>query len=343
MNFKESLLWPLTVPYGAVMHLRSRAYRMEILRQRRLRGTVISVGNLTVGGTGKTPMVLWLVQRLLSEGKSVGILTRGYRGKAASSARQGSPNAGVWTSDEVRLLRARLGDRVSFGVGRDRFARGHELVERGVDWLVLDDGFQHMQLARDVDILLIDAMNPFGGGHLLPAGRLREPRTALGRADIIVITRSNHAPAVETAIRHDSDVPIFYARPQLDSVYVKKNELPGEVDALARMRKLFAFCGIGNPPAFTSDLREWGFEVLGHKFFPDHHRYTQRDVDEIEVAACRAGAEGVICTEKDVHNLLGVRWGMNGVSYCRISLQIDREDDFWRTVLSTAGAETRID
>jgi tetraacyldisaccharide 4'-kinase len=216
-------------------------------------------------------------------------------------------------------------------------------VERGVNWLVLDDGFQHLQLERDVDILLIDAMNPFGGGHLLPAGRLREPRTALGRADIIVVTRSSHAPAVEAAIRHDSDVPIFYARPQLDSVYLKKSELAWEEDAFRRTRKLFAFCGIGNPPAFTSDLREWGFEVLGHKFFPDHHRYTQQNVDEIEAAARRVGAEGVICTEKDVYNLTGVRWYTNDVSYCRISLGIDREEDFWRTVVSMAGSGTPTD
>ena len=102
-------------------------------------------------------------------------------------------------------------DSVAFGVGADRFARGSELVARGVNYFVLDDGFQHRRLARDVDIVLIDATNPFGGGHLLPGGRLREPRSALARADIIVITRGDHSPAVEAAIRHDSNAPIFYA------------------------------------------------------------------------------------------------------------------------------------
>ncbi len=185
MKLKDSLLWPFTLPYGAATRLRALAYRRGILRQCRLDDVVISVGNLTTGGTGKTPMVLWIAQRLLSEGKKVGILTRGYRGKTSS---------GGSTSDEVRFLQARLGDSVAFGVGADRFARGRELSARGVEWFILDDGFQHQQLARSVNIVLIDATNPFGGGHLLPAGRLREPKSALARADIIVITRSERAP-----------------------------------------------------------------------------------------------------------------------------------------------------
>jgi len=181
----ESVLWPLTIPYGAATHLRTRAYRTGLLRAKRLDGVVISVGNLTVGGTGKTPMVLWIAERLIAEGKKTAILTRGYRGDASA---EGS------TSDEVQLLQARLGDRVAFGVGADRWARGRELSAQGIDWFILDDGFQHIQLARDVDIVLIDATNPFGGGHLLPAGRLREPKSALARANLVVVTRSDHAP-----------------------------------------------------------------------------------------------------------------------------------------------------
>src|SRR5580704_4992979 len=135
MTVSQSLLWPLTVPYGAVVNLRARAYRSGLLRQKRLDGIVISVGNLTTGGMGKTPMVLWIAERLLAEGKSVGILTRGYRGKEI--AREASESAGNdSTSDEVQLLRSRLGDHVAFGVGADRFARGQELARRGVKWFV---------------------------------------------------------------------------------------------------------------------------------------------------------------------------------------------------------------
>ena len=243
MTWKDSLLWPLSLPYGAVAHLRARAYRKGIWKQRRLKGVVISVGNLTVGGTGKTPMVLWIAERLLAAGKSVGILTRGYRGKHLAPAGDESPGDNS-TSDEVQLLKSRLGDLVAFGIGADRFKRGQALAARGVEWFVLDDGFQHLQLARDVDIVLIDGTNPFGGGHVLPAGRLREPRTGLARANIIVITRSHHAPAVEAAIRRDSDAPIFYARAELDAVLAPFH--PGLSQRDARERRLFAFCGIGN-------------------------------------------------------------------------------------------------
>jgi tetraacyldisaccharide 4'-kinase len=339
MTLKDSLLWPLTLPYGAVSHLRARAYRKGILKQQHLDGIVISVGNLTTGGTGKTPMVLWIAERLAAEGKSVGILTRGYRGETFSknTFSQNTPSQNTdeadgpeSTSDEVQLLKARLGDAVAFGVGADRFARGQELARRGVKWFVLDDGFQHLQLARDVDIVMIDATNPFGGGHLLPAGRLREPKTALARASVIVVTRSNHSPAVEAAVRRDSEAPIFYARAELDSVSAPFHPRLTEQDA--RGKKLFAFCGIGNPQAFIADLRDWGFQIAGHKFFPDHHRYSRLDIREIEAAARSTGAAGVICTEKDSFNCPG-RWESMDLWVCAISLRVEREDDFWRAMM----------
>jgi tetraacyldisaccharide 4'-kinase len=332
VTFVESLLWPLTLPYGAIVHVRARAYRTGLLRQRRLDGVVISVGNLTTGGTGKTPMVLWIAQRLLAEGKSTGILTRGYGGEGDGA------NS---TSDEVRLLQARLGERVTFGVGADRFARGSELAARGVEWFILDDGFQHLQLARDVDVLLIDALNPFGGGHLLPAGRLREPQSSLSRADVVVITRRDHAPAVEAAIRRDSDAPIFYARPHLESIRLFRGEYPGTEAPECHSRKLFAFSGIGNPAGFRADLREWGFPVAGFKSFPDHHRYTSQDIRAIEAQAREAGADAAICTEKDIFNLSEARWGGIDLYCCRISLRVAYEDEFWRTVLSVADSGKR--
>ena len=284
-------------------------------------------------------MVLWIAQRLLAEGKRVGILTRGYRGEVAVAPAQGSSPAsaeGEATSDEVRLLKARLGEQIAFGVGGDRFANGQRLAKQGVTWFVLDDGFQHLQLARDVDIVLIDATNPFGGGKLLPAGRLREPRGALARADVVVITRSDHSPAIEAAVSRDSDAPIFYARPRLDAVRVWRGQHPGEEDTDARSRKLFAFCGIGNPGAFVSDLRQWGLQIVGQRFFPDHHRFTAQDAAQIESDARTAGADGVICTEKDIFNLGGAGWSSFGVRYCSISMQMDNEGEFWPAITQKA-------
>jgi len=326
------ILWPLSLFYGGYVILRALAYRKGILRQSRLDATVISVGNLTTGGTGKTPMVLWIAQRLLDEGKSTGILTRGYRGQALS---------GVATSDEVELLKKRLGEGVRLGVGANRFARGRELVQAGVEWFVLDDGFQHLRLARDVDIVLIDATNPFGGGRLLPSGRLREPRSALARANIVVITRSNHAPAIEAAVRRDSGAPIFYARTQLDSVRVLRGPYPGEEDPNARTRRFFAFCGLANPSAFLTDVQDWGFHVAGHRFFPDHHSYMQHDIDAVGEQAHAAGADALICSEKDVFNLSAVKWRLFDIWFCRISLRIGREDEFWQTVTAIARSRSR--
>jgi tetraacyldisaccharide 4'-kinase len=340
VTLKQSLLWPLSLPYGAVAHLRARAYRKGILKSQRLDGVVISVGNLTTGGTGKTPLVLWIAERLLAEGRNVGILTRGYRGQRmatpAENASAPSANSAASTSDEVRLLQSRLGGRAAFGVGANRYERGRELAQRGVNWFVLDDGFQHLQLARDVDIVLIDATNPFSGGRLLPAGHLREPRSALARADIVVITRNNHAPAIESAIRRDSSAPIFYARPKLDAIHSFTDGQLGGAVAPDALPKLFAFCGIGNPAAFLDDLRTWGLDIVGHKFFQDHHLYTGQDDYEILRLATAAGAAGLICTEKDLYNLHTIYYGKVPIFYCSISMQIDRADEFWSEVLSIA-------
>jgi tetraacyldisaccharide 4'-kinase len=336
VKLRDSLLWPLALPYGAATRLRALAYAKGILPRRRLPGVVISVGNLTVGGTGKTPMVLWVAERLTAEGKNAAILTRGYRGREQGGERNSGDTPLTLLSDEVQIMRARLGDRVAFGVGADRFARGRELAQRGVEWFILDDGFQHLQLARDVDIVLVDATNPFGGGRLLPSGRLREPRRALARADIIVITRSSHAPAVDAAIRRDSGAPVFYARAHLDLVRTLREGYPGAEDGKARGRKLFAFCGIGNPSAFLADLRDWGFQIAGYKFFPDHHRYRQQDVQDIQREAGRAGAEGAICTEKDIFNLADIRWGESGLWYCRISMRPDRGEELWSAIVAVA-------
>lgn len=337
MNLKQALVWPLTLPYGTVTRLRARAYEVGLLRSKRLDALVISVGNLTVGGTGKTPMVLWIAQRLLTQGKKIGILTRGYRGTNSADGR---------TSDEAELLKFRLGEGIGLGVGADRYAHGTQLMAKGVDWLILDDGFQHLQLARDADIVVIDATNPFGGGggRLLPAGLMREPKTALGRADVIVITRSSRAPAIEAAVRRETNAQVFYARPHLDSVRFVTREGVGDEVPSARSRKWFAFCGIGNPGAFMADLREWRFQVCGPRFFRDHHRYTQAEIDTLAKQARAAGAEGLLCTEKDRFNLAAVASLPMETAYCQISMQVDRGDEFWKdveNVVVNARAEKR--
>jgi len=322
------LLWPLSAAYGGVVRLRSAMYRHDLLATRRLGGTVISVGNLTVGGTGKTPMVLWLAERLAADGHRAAILTRGYRAKAQAGT-------GTQTmSDEAALLQQRLGDRAQLGVGKDRFASGRALEQQGADWFILDDGFQHLALARDANIVLVDAMDPFGGGRMLPAGSLREPRGALGRADIVVITRADHAPAVEAMLRRFTQAPIFYAHTELESIS-RVPQMSEQLPAVDLARTQFlAFCGIGNPAAFFYDLRRWGLSVAGERTFGDHHHYTPSDMKKLERRADAAGADALICTEKDVFNLRGTEETLLPLYACRIRLVLPQADAFWSAVLT---------
>lgn len=317
------LLWPLSLVYSAAVRGKAWSYTRNPSRARRLPGKVISIGNVTVGGTGKTPLVLAVAERLAQEGKHAAILTRGYRG-TPDAAERGLPQ-----SDEVALLRERLDGRVQLGVGADRYASGMALARNGVDWFVLDDGFQHLKLHRDADVVVIDAKNPFGGGMVLPAGHLREPLSALGRADLVVISRSpgKSAPAVEAVVRRHTNCPIFYASTRLENVLRVPRlnlELPRPDWTRARF---FAFCAIGNAAAFFDDLRAWGFQVAGQRSFADHHVYAAREGAELERAASECGADALLCTEKDVWNLRNVPFTSIPAYCCRISLELPEE--FW--------------
>ncbi len=317
------LLYPLSLVYSAVVRSKAWCYNHGIFHARKLPGIVISVGNLAVGGTGKTPMVLAIAERLADEGKHAAILTRGYRGTNAAG------ESGVPQSDEVALLRERLAGKVQLGVGADRYKNGLVLSGHGVDWFVLDDGFQHRKLARNVDVVLVDAMDPFGGKMVLPVGRLREPLSAVKRTDIVVITRSvqTPAPALETMLRRHTDSPIFYTSTRLESVsrIPRMNVSLPEQDW--RKARFLAFCGIGNPDAFFSDLRAWGLQAVQERSFADHHFYTPREAAELEQAAMSCGADALLCTEKDVWNLRNVQFAKLPVYCCRISFQLP--EDFW--------------
>src|SRR5262245_33539079 len=192
------LLLPLSWIYGLLVRCKTWLYTAGILSQKRLNGSGISVGNLTVGGTGKTPMVMWLAEKFLTEGKRVAILSRGYRGEHG-------------TSDEIELLKRRLGGKVRFGVGSDRFTQGKDLeLAEPVDVFLLDDGFQHLRLARDVDVLMLDGSKRLEEEWLLPAGSLREPLQACRRADLLVVNRKMERTEIEAAEQH-----IFYAQTRL--------------------------------------------------------------------------------------------------------------------------------
>jgi tetraacyldisaccharide 4'-kinase len=290
-------------------------YQKGWLKQKRLKGTVISVGNLTVGGTGKTPMVIWLAEKFLAEGKRVAILSRGYRGANG-------------TSDEVELMKFRLQGRVAFGVGKNRFAEGQWLEsQQPIDIFLLDDGFQHLQLARDLDILLVDSSRPMHGERLLPAGRLREPLSAVGRASLVMFTRTETTPGTSEAIEKLSQFPVFSAATRLIGFRRYGNGIQLQSIQEIGTGPFFAFCALGNPHAFLRDLQTWGLKICGQITLADHHRYTYRNVLRIQEAARRAGAKAFVTTEKDAQNLSGLKFEAP-VFVSVIDLLVSPEADF---------------
>jgi tetraacyldisaccharide 4'-kinase len=283
------LLWPLSQVYGTYVRGRHALYSRGWLKPRRLKATVVSVGNITVGGTGKTPMVLWLAEKFLGDGKRVAILSRGYRGSQGSS-------------DEIELLRHRLDGKALFGVGPDRFTSGSQLLsDNAVDVFLLDDGFQHLQLARDLDIVMLDGSRKLKNEWLLPAGSLREPLAACRRADILVVSRKFERPVIETGDAHAFS--IFYAQTRLLGFRRFGSDPDKKYLSEIGPGPFLAFCGIGNPSAFFDDLGHWHVPVTERKAFSDHHKYSSRELQQLQSRAEVGGAVGLVTTEKDAENL----------------------------------------
>jgi tetraacyldisaccharide 4'-kinase len=331
------LLWPASLLYGLVARARVWGYRRGWFPQRRLQKPVICVGNLTTGGTGKTPMVIWIAQRFAEQGQRVGILTRGYKGARVRDADEGGKvGGGEIRSDEARLMESRLPQEFArVEVGADRFASGCKL-EAWADYFLLDDGLQHLPLAREVNIVLIDALEPFGGGHLLPAGNLREPKSALRRADVVVITRSSHSPAIEAVVRRYSQAPVFYATVKVQAPQICLRDAGrGTGSPAGGLGKFFAFCGIGNPRGFVGDLHRAEIPVAGHSFFRDHHRYSTADMRHLENVAGAAGADALLCTEKDLFNLDDVELPAIPLWFCGMDFELNDPAGYWEAIRAT--------
>jgi len=275
-------------PYSGLMRLRRWAYNRGILSSRNADVPVICVGNITTGGTGKTPMVGWVVRQLADAGKRPAILTRGYKAVGGRS-------------DEAELLKESTG--VEVVVNPDRIAGARAAAAGGADVLVMDDGFQHMRLKRDMDIVLIDATNPFGYGCCLPLGRLREPLSALRDADAIVITRSDTVvpdmvEVLEERLRQLApQASVHLGAHRTAGVIDRDGErLPGEAVA---GRKVLIFAGIGNPQAFITTVEKLEAEPVEFCIFNDHQKYDPVVLGRIFEKADRSGAELLVTTQKD--------------------------------------------
>lgn len=290
-------LYLLSVFYGIGVELRFFLYRIGLFKTRRLDCKVVSIGNITVGGSGKTPMTIYLAERLSKAGKKAVILSRGYKGKVkdigvVSDGKDillGPEDAG----DEPYLMAVKL-KTVPVIVGRDRYKTGRYAIERfKPDVIILDDGFQHIRLFRDLDILLVDGARGFGNNHLFPLGVLREPLKGLGRAGFIMVKGKAGAISNQLSAVSSSLVSFAY-KPQIIANLTNDSRLP--VDAL-KGKKIAALSGIADPKSFRDTLKKLGASVIKELAFPDHYAYTNEDAQNIIREA--AGADMIITTMKD--------------------------------------------
>jgi tetraacyldisaccharide 4'-kinase len=289
--------------YAAVIRLRNAWYdRPGAIR--RVEVPVISVGNLAVGGTGKTPLVAWIARRLQAEGLVPAVVSRGYGGTAGPGplvvSTGGGPRVNARTCGDEPHLLARSLKGVIVVVGADRIEGARCAAAAGAGVVVLDDGFQHRRLARDLDIVVLDGRAPFADGHLLPRGPLREPPVALGRAQMVVLTRVREADPAQDAV--DSVRAAGYSGPIVRAGHrttgfqdVSGGECPPPGRALA-------FCGIGDPLLFRGDLEAAGVVADRFRAFRDHHPYTLADWEAL-LAEGRAAGVPLITTEKDLSRL----------------------------------------
>ena len=336
---------PFLLPFSGVFRLgvglRRAAYRHGWFKTRRLSRPVVSVGNLSVGGTGKTPLVAGVARILLRHGWKPSILARGYGRSSKADMIVLAPGADRCAApqdvgDEPALL-ARMLPEVPLVLCADRFRGGQEAEDRfHVNAHILDDGFQHLALTRDVNIVALDATQPVSGRQLLPAGRLREPPAALRRANIVVVTRTEAADAKaleQLVAKIHPAARVFHSRTELA---FWQNALTGAVIPREKVPTghVAAFCGIGNPQAFFRDLRLWGFSLAATDAFPDHHVYTGREISRLVAKARAQGAEVLLTTQKDAVKF-SAGWSSElPILACEIELRILEAEEFEATLLS---------
>jgi len=305
--------------YGKIQNLRNSFYEKGIFASHSLGAKTVIIGNITVGGTGKTPLVAFVAEFLAERGEKVCILSRGYGRKNPKSRVLVSDGEKVLVEAEFagdepfELANKLIGKAVVISDANRVSAAKFALENFGVTAFVLDDAFQHQKAKRDLNIVCIDASNPFGKGKILPFGILREPLENLKRADAIVITRANLSNKIEdlkVEIKQYSNCPIFISNNKISNLTDLKNfPSKSKVQSLkSKVQKAFAFCALGNPDNFFAQLKSENFELVSTRKFPDHHFYTRKDIAEIENSAKKNGAEILMTTAKDAVKLKGLKF-----------------------------------
>lgn len=329
------LLWGLAgleLPYSAVVALRNRLYDFGILKSTLVSVPTLSVGNITLGGTGKSPLVTWLGRFFLEHGVQPGIISRGY-----GSAKHVSGRHTILANDEYLELAFRLPE-VPHVQNPDRVAASRELLEFGrfqrpIDLIILDDAMQHRRIQRDLNIVLLDATEPFGWEHVFPRGTLREPLSGLRRADVVFLSR---ADLVSEPARKEIKERVLRIAPEIlwgEIAHVPDGLVAWNRDeqALSVLRdsKVLAFCGIGNPSAFQQTLEACGAEVAELIVFPDHHHYSDADWNRLEKAVGTHSPDFVLCTMKDMVKLDRQKLGEKEILAVSIQIRfLEGENEF---------------
>jgi len=330
-------LYLLSLPYGGVVRIRTLLYSKGILNSKRLPCPVISIGNITVGGTGKTPLVITLAKELMDRGISVAVMSRGYKGKGSTGPFVSDGKTVLLSPEEsgdepFQMAKALKG--VPVLIGKDRFTNGQLALERfGVRGLLLDDGYQHLQLHRDLDILLIDSQIGFGDHDLLPRGILREPLHHLHRAHLLILTKVEHPEAcrpLEKMLQelHPSS-PVFHSHYETRGLIGPEGERE-ELPSL-KGKKVLAVSGIANPHYFSFLLKKCGMEIVREMAFPDHHHFTPKDLISIQENA--KGLDWIVTTEKDMVKLRNMRFGHPPLRALDIEMKIWEEEEFYKRAM----------
>jgi len=335
-----------TAGYRGLLEARERLYRWGVLRSRRLPCPVISIGNLTLGGTGKTPAVELAVLTLQECGVRPGVVSRGY-GRRSTGVQVVADGSGLRmhpheAGDEPFLLARRL-PGVPVVVGESRYEAGRRCLESfGVQALVLDDAFQHRTIEKDLEIVLVAGRSPWGNGHLFPRGPLREPLSAFGRAHLVVVTnpdREGLAAVAEVLGRHNQRAPIVVAEYVPVECFEVADPTPyaqARAPDVLTGRRLLAFAGIARPEGFRRTVERLGVSLAGLVEFPDHHWYGAEDLAAVVSQAERSGAEGLVTTEKDYVRLSAAALGILPIWVLSVRLEITEGQARWREAFEGA-------
>jgi len=322
------LLAPFSLMYSLVLGQRAALYDFGVLKTHRLPRPVVSIGNITVGGTGKTPVTAYIARFLLAAGYRVAVLSRGYGGSLEGQTSVVSDGATIMMSagecgDEPYLLASTV-PGLMVVIGTDRCAAGQlALTQLSPDVFLLDDGYQHLRLHRDLNILLLDFSRPFGNCWTLPAGMLREPSTATGRADLIIMTRASEGVTITTDTR---GIPACVSRHTIVDLLPLGNRSPVPFSH-CKDKKVLAFAGIADPDSFFEGLRAKELNLVSCLRFPDHVVYNKERCDEIADAKKRSGADFLITTEKDGVKLKGLSQELaTRTLFARLELKIENPE-----------------